>query len=42
VQDLNAVGMHNIAVIPQVGHAVVRERVPEVAQLIEDFWSKLE
>jgi pimeloyl-ACP methyl ester carboxylesterase len=42
VQVLNAVGMHNVAVIPQVGHAVVRERVPEVAQLIEDFWSKLE
>ncbi|OQD76833.1 hypothetical protein PENDEC_c003G06354 [Penicillium decumbens] len=41
VQDLNEVGMHNVAVIPQVGHGVVRERVPEVARLIEDFWNKL-
>ncbi|KAH8589003.1 putative valacyclovir hydrolase [Bisporella sp. PMI_857] len=38
VQDLNDVGMRNVAVVPQVGHGVVRERVPEVAQLIEDFW----
>jgi pimeloyl-ACP methyl ester carboxylesterase len=38
VQDLHDVGMRNVAVVPQVGHGVVRERVPEVARLIEDFW----
>lgn len=41
VHDLENVKMRNVAVIPQVGHAVVREKVPEVAQLIEDFWNKL-
>ena len=41
VQDLHDVGMRNVAVVPQVGHGVVRERAPEVAQLIEDFWDKL-
>ena len=41
VQDLHDVGMRNVAIISQVGHGVVRERVPEVAQLIEDFWNKL-
>jgi pimeloyl-ACP methyl ester carboxylesterase len=41
VQDLHDVGMRNITVVPQVGHGVVRERVPEVAQLIEDFWNQL-
>lgn len=40
-QDLHNVGMHNIVVVPQVGHAVVRERVPEVTELIEGFWNKL-
>lgn len=42
VQDLRDVGMHNAAVVPQVGHGVVRQRVPEVSQLIEDFWNNLE
>ncbi|KAM5350130.1 hypothetical protein ACJ41O_006635 [Fusarium nematophilum] len=42
VQGFHDVGMRNVAVVPQVGHAVVRERVPEVAQLIGDFWSQLE
>jgi pimeloyl-ACP methyl ester carboxylesterase len=41
VQDLHGVGMQNIAVVPKVGHGVVRERVSEVAQLIEDFWNTL-
>jgi hypothetical protein len=40
-QDLHDVGMRNVAIISQVGHGVVRERVPEVAKLIEDFWNKL-
>ncbi|KAH6891509.1 putative valacyclovir hydrolase [Thelonectria olida] len=42
VQDLHDVGMRNVAVVPQTGHAVVRQKVPEVAQLIEEFWNKLE
>lgn len=42
VQDLHDVGMQNVAVVPQVGHGVVRERVPEVAELIENFWKKIE
>jgi pimeloyl-ACP methyl ester carboxylesterase len=41
IQDLHDVGMRNVIVVPQVGHGVVRQRVPEVAQLIEDFWNKL-
>ncbi|KPM35927.1 Arylsulfatase [Neonectria ditissima] len=40
-QDLQDVGMRNVAILPQVGHGVVRQRVPEVAGLIEDFWNKL-
>ncbi|KAJ5689338.1 hypothetical protein N7462_003730 [Penicillium macrosclerotiorum] len=40
-QDLNEVGMQNVVVLPQVGHGVVRDRVPEVTQLVEDFWNKL-
>lgn len=39
-QELTQIGMNNVVVIPQVGHAVVRQRVPEVAQFIEDFWNK--
>ncbi|RDW63242.1 alpha/beta fold hydrolase [Aspergillus mulundensis] len=38
VQDLHEVGFKNVAVIPQVGHGVARQRVSEVAQLIEGFW----
>ncbi|BDD61456.1 hypothetical protein MPDQ_001148 [Monascus purpureus] len=40
-QDLYSVGMQNVAVVPQVGHGLVRQRVPEVARLIEDFWKKI-
>lgn len=39
--DLEQVGMHNVVVVPQVGHGVVRQRVPEVAQLIKSFWNHL-
>lgn len=42
VQELNDVGMQNVAVVPQVGHGLVREKVPEVSQLIEDFWKNLQ
>ncbi|KAJ5437427.1 hypothetical protein N7445_005971 [Penicillium cf. griseofulvum] len=41
VQDLAAVGMQNVSVIPQVGHGVVREKVVDVGCLIEDFWNAL-
>ncbi|KAK4066301.1 uncharacterized protein Triagg1_8133 [Trichoderma aggressivum f. europaeum] len=41
-QDLLSVGMKNYVVVPQAGHAVVREKVPEVAKLIEEFWKTLE
>ncbi|KAJ5407879.1 hypothetical protein N7509_001762 [Penicillium cosmopolitanum] len=42
VQRLKEVGMENVAVVPQVGHGVVRERVLEVAGHIEEFWKKIE
>ncbi|KAJ6111816.1 hypothetical protein N7523_007877 [Penicillium sp. IBT 18751x] len=38
VQDLKDIGMHNVYVVPQVGHGVVRQEVAEVARLIEEFW----
>ncbi|KAJ5381247.1 uncharacterized protein N7496_003675 [Penicillium cataractarum] len=41
VEKLENVGIDNISVVPQVGHGVVRERVPEVASLIENFWKGL-
>ncbi|KAH6684652.1 Alpha/Beta hydrolase protein [Halenospora varia] len=40
-RQLNEQGFANVAVIPQVGHGVVRERVPEVAALVSNFWTKL-
>lgn len=42
VADLNEVGMTDVAVIPQVGHGLVREKVPEVSTYIERFWKSLE
>ncbi|KAJ5668146.1 uncharacterized protein N7477_006716 [Penicillium maclennaniae] len=36
--DLKDIGMHNVHVVPQVGHGVVRQEVAEVARLIEEFW----
>ncbi|KAJ5288217.1 valacyclovir hydrolase [Penicillium angulare] len=41
VQDLAEVGMKNAQVVSQVGHGVVRQKVPEVADLIENFWKGL-
>lgn len=41
VQDLEGVGMKNVVVVPGAGHAVVRERVPEVSRHIVDFWKSL-
>ena len=40
-QDLLDAGFENVHVISQVGHAVVRERVPEVARLVGEFWKNL-
>lgn len=40
-EDLLSVGFSNIHVVPQAGHAVVRERVSEVATSIEEFWRTL-
>ncbi|KAF4462460.1 valacyclovir hydrolase [Fusarium albosuccineum] len=42
VQDLHDVGMRNVVVVPQVGHGIVRECVPKVSGLIEEFWKELE
>ncbi|KAJ5711867.1 hypothetical protein N7488_006023 [Penicillium malachiteum] len=41
VQDLEDVGMRNVAVVSEVGHGVVRQRVSEVASLVEEFWNSL-
>ncbi|KAF2107051.1 Alpha/Beta hydrolase protein [Lophiotrema nucula] len=41
-KQLNEVGMLNVAVIPQVGHEVVRERASEVAAFISNFWTDLD
>lgn len=40
-QDLLRVGLTNIEVLPHVGHAIVRERVTQVATSIEEFWRTL-
>jgi pimeloyl-ACP methyl ester carboxylesterase len=40
-QQLKQLGFANVAVVPQVGHGVVRESVPDVAALISDFWMKI-
>ncbi|OQO07443.1 hypothetical protein B0A48_07140 [Cryoendolithus antarcticus] len=38
VGDLEEVGFKDVHVVKGAGHGVVRERVPEVAALISDFW----
>ncbi|KAH7057236.1 Alpha/Beta hydrolase protein [Macrophomina phaseolina] len=40
-RELMELGFADVAVVPQVGHGVVRERVPEVAGFISDFWTRL-
>ena len=40
-QELRDLGFKDVFVVPQAGHGVVRERVPEVAGFISDFWVKL-
>lgn len=39
--DLNEVSFKDVAVVSGAGHAVVREKVPEVADLVAAFWRKL-
>lgn len=39
--QLREVGFTDVTVVPQAGHGVVRENVPEVAALISKFWNKL-
>ncbi|KAF1980441.1 alpha/beta-hydrolase [Bimuria novae-zelandiae CBS 107.79] len=41
-QDLKDVGITNVAIVPEVGHEVVRQRVPEVATLISEFWKTMD
>ncbi|KAH6689528.1 Alpha/Beta hydrolase protein [Plectosphaerella plurivora] len=40
-EQLEQLGLKDVVVVPDVGHGVVRERVPEVASSIQAFWSKL-
>lgn len=40
-EDLQQVGLPRVVVVPQVGHELVRSRVPEVSQAIEEFWKTL-
>ncbi|KAK5045543.1 hypothetical protein LTR84_009161 [Exophiala bonariae] len=40
-EELEELGFRNISVVRNVGHEVVRQKVPEVTLLIEDFWAKL-
>lgn len=41
-QQLEDVGFENVVVVPHAGHAVVREKVDEVATAICEFWSGLD
>jgi pimeloyl-ACP methyl ester carboxylesterase len=38
-EQLYDLGFENVAVVPNVGHEVPRQRVPEVEALIREFWS---
>ncbi|KAH7362054.1 Alpha/Beta hydrolase protein [Plectosphaerella cucumerina] len=40
-EQLEKLGFSDVVVVPDAGHGVVRERVPEVAAPIRAFWSKL-
>lgn len=37
-QELRDFGFDNVFVVPDAGHGVVRDRVPEVAGFINEFW----
>ncbi|KAG9377171.1 Valacyclovir hydrolase [Pyrenophora tritici-repentis] len=40
-QELRDLGFKDVFVVPQAGHGLVRERVPEVASFISNFWTDL-
>lgn len=40
-EELNSLGFKDVSVVPQVGHGVVRQKAPEVAELITSFWRTL-
>ncbi|KAE9974197.1 hypothetical protein EG328_003983 [Venturia inaequalis] len=40
-EELGELGFRNVYVVPGTGHNVVREKVPEVAGFISEFWKKL-
>lgn len=39
--ELEQTGFHNVNVVPEAGHGVVREKVPEVAGFIGGFWKQI-
>ncbi|CAG5178515.1 uncharacterized protein ALTATR162_LOCUS8739 [Alternaria atra] len=41
-EQLRGYGFKDVFVVPQAGHGVVREQVPEVAGFIANFWNGLE
>ncbi|KAG9189279.1 hypothetical protein G6011_06147 [Alternaria panax] len=41
-EQLRGYGFSDVFVVPQAGHGVVREQVPEVAGFITNFWNGLE
>lgn len=41
-KDLQAVGVENVVVVKGVGHAVVRQKVSEVAEQIGKFWMEVQ
>jgi pimeloyl-ACP methyl ester carboxylesterase len=40
-QQVKDLGFTNVTVVPEAGHGVVRQNVPEVAGFISNFWAKL-
>jgi pimeloyl-ACP methyl ester carboxylesterase len=40
--QLVELGFRDVKVVPDVGHGVVRERAPEVAGFVAEFWKRLE
>ncbi|TID27636.1 valacyclovir hydrolase [Venturia nashicola] len=40
-EELEELGFGDVSVVPGTGHNVVREKVPEVADVISEFWKKL-
>jgi pimeloyl-ACP methyl ester carboxylesterase len=39
--ELREHGFNDVFVVPQAGHGVVREQVPEVARFTTTFWNRL-